>query len=172
MPAPTKISLDKAKSDKLFYFVANVVVYRESDGRCLILKRHEREVVHPGKYAVPGGKLEWKDLAFDRADGKNESVVYFENMIEKLLKREVMEEAGIEIEESLHYIGSMVFVRPDEVPVTLMRFAAKYVQGDVKLEENAFTDFAWVNETEARNYDCIDNVIDEIAETIRHFSKK
>mgnify|MGYP001613326309 CR=1 FL=1 len=28
------------------------------------------------------------------------------------------------------------------------------------------------NEEEAKNYDCIDNVIDEIAETIRHFGKK
>ena len=42
MPAK-KISIDEAKKEKLFYFVANVVVYRGSDGRCLILKRHERE---------------------------------------------------------------------------------------------------------------------------------
>ena len=57
-----RISLKDAKQDKLFYFVANVVIYREKDGRCLILKRDEREKVHPGKYAVPGGKLEWEDL--------------------------------------------------------------------------------------------------------------
>ena len=56
MPA-NKISLQNAKKDKLFYFVANVVIYRENDGKCLILKRSEREKVHPGKYAVPGGKL-------------------------------------------------------------------------------------------------------------------
>jgi len=42
-----KISLDNAKKDKLFYFVANVIVYREKDGRCLILKRSENEKVHP-----------------------------------------------------------------------------------------------------------------------------
>ena len=57
-----KISVDNAKKNKLFYFVANVVIYREADGRCLILKRDEREKVQPGKYAVPGGKLEWADL--------------------------------------------------------------------------------------------------------------
>jgi len=49
-----KISITNAKQDKLFYFVANVVVFREADGKCLILKRDEREKVHPGKYAVPG----------------------------------------------------------------------------------------------------------------------
>jgi len=32
MPAP-EISIEKAKKDKLFYFVANVVVWRESDRR-------------------------------------------------------------------------------------------------------------------------------------------
>ena len=67
MPA-SKISIENAKKDKLFYFVANVVVYRESDGRCLILKRSEREKVHPGKYAIPGGKLEWEDYGYRTSD--------------------------------------------------------------------------------------------------------
>ncbi len=58
----SSISLDQAKHDKLFYVVANVVVYRDSDKRCLILKRDPREKAHPNKYAVPGGKLEWKDF--------------------------------------------------------------------------------------------------------------
>jgi len=53
-----KISLDNAKKDKLFYFVANVIIYRDSDKKCLILKRSETEKVHPNKYCVPGGKLE------------------------------------------------------------------------------------------------------------------
>ena len=56
--AADKISVDRAKKNKLFYLVATVVVYRESDGRCLILKRGMGEKVHPGKYTVPGGKLE------------------------------------------------------------------------------------------------------------------
>lgn len=43
----------QAKTKKLFYFVANVVVFRQSDKRCLILKRDEREKVHSGEYAVP-----------------------------------------------------------------------------------------------------------------------
>jgi len=51
MPAK-KISLENAKKDKLFYFVANVIVFRETDGRCLLLKRDLREKVHPGKWGV------------------------------------------------------------------------------------------------------------------------
>jgi 8-oxo-dGTP pyrophosphatase MutT (NUDIX family) len=54
----SKISLENAKENKLFYVVSNVVIYRDSDQRCLILKRSENEKVHPGKYCTPGGKLE------------------------------------------------------------------------------------------------------------------
>ena len=36
MPAE-KISLEHAKQDKLFYFVANVLVYRPKDGRAIEL---------------------------------------------------------------------------------------------------------------------------------------
>ena len=169
MPAQ-KISLDNAKPDKLFYFVANVVVFRESDGRCLILKRDDREKVHPGKYAVPGGKLEWDDLDITNPTRMNGDVIDFENSVEDLLRREVKEEAGIEIEPHLAYINSVAFIRPDEIPVVLIKFAAKYKNGDIVLEQGAFTDHAWVNTEEVNSYDCIDGISEEIAKTIAHFS--
>ena len=170
MPAE-KISIDNAKKDKLFYFVANVVVYRDSDKKCLILKRDEREKVHPGKYAVPGGKLEWRDLDIAKKTRMNGEVIDFENAIEDLLKREVFEEAGIEIEDSFCYINSVAFIRPDETPVVLVKFATRYKSGEVKLEKGAFTDFAWVDEEEIKNYDCIDGIEDEVAKAIEIFSR-
>jgi len=169
MPAE-KISLDNAKSDKLFYFVANVVVFREEDGRCLILKRDKREKVHPGKYAVPGGKLEWINLDIKKPTRINGDVLDFENAVEELLKREVKEEAGIEIEGNLKYINNVAFVRPDGIPVVLMKFAARHKSGDVVLEEGAFTDFRWVNKDEVKSYDCIDGIHKEVEKTIRLFS--
>ena len=169
MPAE-KVSIDNAKHDKLFYFVANVVVYRESDGRCLILKRDEREKVHPGKYAVPGGKLEWKDLDLKNPTRMNGDVFDFENAIEDLLKRETLEEAGVELQDYLEYINSVAFVRPDETPVILVKFAAKYKRGVVVPEKGAFTDYAWVNEKEVKKYNCIDGIADEVAKTIKIFS--
>ena len=171
MPAD-KISLKDAKEDKLFYFVANVVVFRESDGRCLILKRSETEKVHPGKFAVPGGKLEWKDLNIKEPSRMNGSVLDFENAVEYLLKREVFEEAGIQIEDNLKYINSVAFIRPDGIPVVLVKFAAKYKSGDVVLEKNAFTDFAWVNELEIFEYDCIEGIEEEIRKTAEMFLGK
>jgi 8-oxo-dGTP pyrophosphatase MutT (NUDIX family) len=168
MPAK-KISIDKAQKNKLFYFVANVVVYRESDKRCLILKRDEREITHPGVYALPGGKLEWDDLDINNPTRMNGDVVDFEDTILKLLKRELKEEAGIEMDNEIRFINDVTFIRPDEIPVVLVKFAAKYKSGDVVLEEGAFSDYAWVNAKEVKEYDCIDGVDVEVSEAIKVF---
>jgi 8-oxo-dGTP pyrophosphatase MutT (NUDIX family) len=168
MPAD-KISLDNAKKDKLFYFVANVVVFRDNDKRCLILKRDEREKVHPSKWAVPGGKLEWGDLEIGKHTRMNGEVIDFEDAVEDLLIRECKEEAGIEIDKDLKYINSVAFIRPDGIPVVLLKFAAKYKSGEVKLEKGAFTDYKWVNAEEVKEYDCIQGIKEEIGKTIGLF---
>lgn len=163
MPA-TKISTEKAKQDKLFYFVANAVVYRESDGRCLILKRSEREIVHPGRYGVVGGKLEWSDLPIEKPDNINGDILDYHDSIEKLILREAKEEAGIELFPELKYMHSKTFIRPDGIPVVLIKFTAKYKSGEIVLEEGAFTDFAWVNANEVKEYSCIDGIVEEVAQ--------
>ncbi|HLC52642.1 MAG TPA: NUDIX hydrolase [Candidatus Nanoarchaeia archaeon] len=170
MPA-SKIHLTNAKQDKLFYLVANVVIYREEDGRCLILKRHSREKVHPNKYAVPGGKLEWKDLPLDNPTRLNGDVLDYEEAVENLLARESFEEAGVEIDlnSGLKYINSVAFIRPDGIPVVLVKFAAKYKCGEIKLEDGGFTDHAWVNEIEVKNFDCIKGIDSEVAQTVELF---
>lgn len=169
MAVANKISLDKAKQDKLFYFVVNVVVYRESDGRCLLLKRHEREVVHPGKWCVPGGKLEWANLDLAKPHDMHDDVPAFEYIAEALSVREVKEEAGIEIQLPLHYLRSVAFVRPDGIPVVLMVFAVKYAGGEVVPQAGDFTDHAWVNAQEVVGYDCIEGVKEEVERAMSHF---
>lgn len=171
MPAK-EISIEHAKKDKLFYFVANVVVYRESDKRCLVLKRDAREKVHPNKYATPGGKLEWKNMDLAHPTRVNGDVLDFENAVEDLIARETMEEAGITIEKQLQYINSVAFVRPDGIPVILVKFTAKYKSGEVVPEKGAFTDFKWVTAEEVKALDCIEGVKEEVAQAIKHFSQK
>lgn len=169
MPAE-KIDLEAAKPDKLFYFVANVVVYRVSDGRCLLLKRSEAEKVHPGKFAVPGGKLEWRDLDIAHPSRLNGEVLDFENAVENLLQREAREEAGIEIQGPYAYINSVAYVRPDGVPCLMIKLAARYAGGEVAIEQGSFTGFAWANATEAKNLPCILGVPEEVARTTEIFS--
>lgn len=165
MPAD-KISTEQAKPDKLFYVVANVVIYRPSDGRCLILRRSATEKVHPGRYCVPGGKLEWGQLDLSKPTRMNGDVIDFENALGELLVREVKEEAGLTIEPELIYLNNVAFVRPDGIPVVLLKFAAKLRGGEVKIEEGAFTEFAWVNAEEVKAYPCIDGIAEEVAKTI------
>lgn len=169
MPA-SEISLDKAKTEKLFYFVASVVVYRELDGRCLILKRDEREKVHPGKWGTVGGKLEWKDLDIQNPSLIQNDVLDYLDAVEKLLEREAKEEAGIEIEGPYHYINSVAFVRPDGIPVVMIKLAGKYESGEVVPEKGAFTDFKWVNVQEVLNHDCIEGINEEVRKTIQLFT--
>lgn len=169
MPAK-KISLQNAKEDKLFYFVANVLVYRESDGRCLILRRSENEKVHPGRWGTPGGKLEWGDFDLTKPTRLNGDVIDFENAVENLLRREAKEEANVELGEKFLYINSNMFVRPDEIPVVLIKLAAQYKSGDVVLEKGSFTDYAWVNEHEIKTYPCITGIMGEVKAAIRLFS--
>jgi 8-oxo-dGTP pyrophosphatase MutT (NUDIX family) len=164
------ISLEQAKRDKLFYFVANVVVYRESDGRCLILKRDMREKVHPGKWAVPGGKLEWNDLDVEHPTRMNGDVIDFEHAVEDLLRREAREEAGVALKDRFEYINSVAFVRPDGIPVVLIKLAALYAGGDIALEHGSFTDYAWVTADEIAAYDCIRGIPEEVERTTALFA--
>jgi NADH pyrophosphatase NudC (nudix superfamily) len=99
----------------------------------------------------------------------NGDVLDFENAVENLLKREAREEAGIETQDSIAYINSVAFVRPDGIPVVLVKFAAKYKSGEVVLEKGAFTDHAWVDAEEVKKYPCIDGVDEEVRKTIELF---
>lgn len=165
-----KISLEQAKQEKLFYIVANVVVYRESDKRCLVLKRDEREKVHPGKYAVCGGKLEWSDLDINNPTRLNGDVLDYEDALQQLLDREVFEEAGIKIKKGLKYINNVAFIRPDGIPVLLIKFAARFDSGEVVVEKGSFTGYKWVNADEVKNLQCIKGIPEEITQTISLFA--
>lgn len=73
----------------------------------------------------------------------------------------------------MHYTGKNILaVRPDEIPILFMLFVATYQSGEVKFEEGAFTNSAWVNAEEVKNYDCIDGVHDEVAQAINLMTAK
>jgi hypothetical protein len=47
-----KISLEKAKQNKLFYVVTNGVIYHPKKKKCLILQRSHKEIAHPGLWVL------------------------------------------------------------------------------------------------------------------------
>ena len=166
--AAEKISVDNAKTDKLFYVVANLVPVRD-DGRALILKRDTREKVYPGKWATIGGKMEHGDFDISKPDRREDDVLTYEMPLFKLLGREAVEEAGVTIVPPLQFVANNLIVRPDGIPVNLMTFAARYSSGEVTLEDGAFTDHAWVNAEEISDYDCIEGVAEEVKKSLEIF---
>lgn len=163
-----KISLDKAKQEKLFYFVATAVVYRPLDRRCLIIKRSSSETAHPNLWGVIGGKLEWEDLEDSKITKWNYDIPNWDEAIEKLLYREIEEEVGISV-EAPRYLTSVTYIRPDHVPVVCAKFAVKYRKGRIKLAPE-FSEFAWVNENEIKNYKIIKGNDKEISLAIKAYS--
>ena len=147
--------------EKAHYVVATCIVVKE--GKYLITKRAEWEKAFPGKWTVPGGKLESRDYIETKPD-TNEGQWY--NVCERLVRREVREEAGIEI-KNIGYVTSLTFIRPDGIPVVVISLYADYDSGEVRLSED-MTDYKWVSVEEAKTYDLIDGIYEEIEMLDKH----
>ena len=136
------------------YIVVTGIILK--DGKYLIAKRAEWEKAFPGKWTVPGGKLEVLDYVLRKKDTSS----HWYNVFENLLKREVEEEVGLEI-KNINYVTSMVYIRSDKIPCLIVSLYAETENENIRLC-HALTDFAWVNLEEAKNYDLIDGIYDEL----------
>ncbi len=162
-----KISLDKAKPEKLFYFVVTGVIYHPKLKKCLILQRSSKETAHPGLWGVIGGKLEWSDMRNNPPTRQNFDITDWEDLIEKVIAREALEECGLKVGDA-HYIDNVVYLRPDGVPSVLFKFAVKYKSGKVKLAPE-FDNFAWVDSKEVKKYKTILGIDKEVDKSIKIF---
>lgn len=117
-----------------------VTGFLEKDGKFLILQRSEKETAYPGKWTVPGGKVEGSDN------------------IRKTLKKEFQEETGITIKDEIKFLGEGGFTRPDGYHVIILNFLCEYESGVVKIDKEDFMDFAWAGLKDLSKYDLIDGV--------------
>lgn len=127
------------------------------DGKYLITKRSPNKKRFPGMWTVPGGKLETRDYLHLPKDTE----YYWYNVLEKVLRREVKEEVGIEI-NNIEYLTSLATVHADGGPSLVISCAADYMSGDVKLKEDESDQYAWVNLEEAKKYRLLDGIYDEL----------
>src|SRR3990167_10485730 len=72
------------------------------DGKYLITKRSPNKKRWPNLWTVPGGRMEISDYANFPKDTEH----YWYNVLEKVLRREVMEEVGLDI-ENIEYVTSL-----------------------------------------------------------------
>ena len=106
---------------------------------------------------MPGGKLETNDYIGLPKDTKD----YWYNVLERVLRREVQEEVGIDI-RNIEYITSLATVHEDGAPSLVISCLAEWDSGDVKLQVEECDEFAWVSLEESKSYDLLDGIYDEL----------
>jgi 8-oxo-dGTP diphosphatase len=145
------------KDKELHRITTTCLVYTD-DFKYLITKRAMHKKVMPGKWTIPGGGLSVDDY-IDEKPSTIESNQWY-GALEKSLRREIKEEVNLEIEKP-EFLVDLTFIRPDGIPVIIFSYFAKFMSGEVKLDEDA-TEFAWVTVEEAEKYDLIAGILDEI----------
>ncbi len=144
----------KYDKNQVHYISVTGILVKE--GKFLIAKRADWEKAFPGKWTVPGGKLEVLDYALAKKDTSE----HWYNVFENLLRREIKEEVNLDI-RNIGYVTSMVFVRPDGIPAVIVSLFAEPEDGEVKLCD-ALTEFKWVSLKEAEDYDLIEGIYHEL----------
>ena len=71
-----------------------------------------------------------------------------------------MEESGLEVGK-LNYLLDLTFIRPDGLPVITLSYYGDWKSGEVKLNKESI-DYGWVTAEEAKNYDLIEGILEEI----------
>ena len=148
--------------DKTHYVSVTGIIRK--DGKYLICKRSENEKAFPGKWCVPGGKIEKDDFVNTEKDTSD----HWLDIFEKTLKKEVKEETDLEI-DNIGYVSSLVFIRPNGYSTIIVSLYAEHKEGEVKLEEDELTDHKWVTLDEAKNYDLIENIYEQIEKVDKTF---
>jgi len=122
--------------------IVNAVV--EKDGKILVSQRSYEEEHQPGKWTIPGGKIE-----ITQGD------VF--NIVEKTCSREVEEETGVKIKDDIRLITNNTFIRSNGQHVIALICLCHWASGKAKaLEDTA--DVKWISENEIDSLDFSPNV--------------
>jgi ADP-ribose pyrophosphatase YjhB (NUDIX family) len=129
-------------TNKTHLVLINAVV--EKNGNILVSQRSWEETHMPGRWTIPGGKVE-------RTHGN----VW--NIIEKTLKKEVSEETGVEIEGNVKLLTNNTFIRSTGQHVVALIFLCHWKSGEAKPLEDTI-DVKWITEKELKDMKFAPNV--------------
>ncbi|MFH1971225.1 MAG: NUDIX domain-containing protein [Patescibacteria group bacterium] len=144
------------KNNSLLHEIAITAIIVKN-GKFLLTQRSKSKKRFPGKWTVPGGKLEVKDYI----NLPKDTEYYWYNVLEKVLRREVKEEVGIKI-NNIEYLTSLATVHSNGNPSLVISCTAKYVSGKVKLQNEETDNFTWATLKEASKLDLLDGIYDEL----------
>ena len=151
--------------DELHRIAVTGIIWRKDNNgkyRYLITKRSPEKKAWPGKWTVPGGGLDVNDYMHTEATYQNSESPQWYNAVETTLRREIKEEAGLEVSD-INYLLDVAFIRPDGIPAIVLSFYCKYASGEVVLDEDA-VEFAWITAEEVSSYELIQGIDHEILE--------
>lgn len=97
-------------------FIVNVEGAIFKGDKWLLIERSKKETHAGGMISLVGGKV---DLEGDSID-----------ILERTVKREIFEEVGIEIKDTVHYVQSTSFVTDKGVNVVDIVFLCEYATGE------------------------------------------
>ena len=151
---------EKIVDKELHRIATTVIIFKKEKSKFtyLITKRALHKKMMPGKWTVPGGGLDIDD--YIHVKPKTKSAPQWYGALTNATLREVKEEVSVKIGKQ-ELLTDLTFIRPDGVPVIVFSYYAPYLSGKVKLDEDS-VDFKWVTLEEAKNYDLIEGIWDEI----------
>ena len=153
-----KFSFKKMASKYTPFEVVITAIIANKEGKYLITRRSMQKKRFGGKWTVPGGHLETTDFTSYPKDTEH----YWYNVLEKTLAREVKEEVGLEI-ENVRYVTSLANIHADDgMPSLVISCLVDYVSGEVVLQEEEADKCEWVTAAEAKNYELLDGIYDEL----------
>lgn len=142
MPKIKRKDMIKKDAKTLHSVIVNGVVFKKN--KVLVSQRSMSELHAPGKWTIPGGKIE--------QTGGN---VF--NILEKTLVREIREETGIEVKKEMHLAMNNTFIRADGQHVIALIFKCHHKSGSPRPLEDT-TACKWVSLDEIRSMDFPPNV--------------
>jgi len=125
------------QEEKKYSVIVNGIVVRNNE--ILLAQRSMKEKHVPGRWSPPGGKLEEIGIVWQA--------------LEKTVKREVLEETGVEIEDEMHLLINNTFNHAEDNLLVISNvFLCKYRSGEPKPLEDTEA-IAWIKESEIDNYE-------------------
>lgn len=122
----------ETKDNAQFHIVAVKAWVKKGD-KYLLARRGMNEVHMPGIWSIPGGKV----------DECGETV----NILQDTLKREVLEEVGLEITDEIDLVFNNIFKRSDGASVVGLTFLCHWKSGEAKPLEDT-SEVKWFTLTE------------------------
>lgn len=121
--------------NKNLLYIVNVEAAIYKNDKWLIIKRSEKEEHAPGILSMVGGKVD--------------TIIRENEVLEENLKREIMEEVGIQVSDKLYYLESKSFISDKGQVVIDIVFLCKYQSGEPKcMSYDEVSEVYWMSCTE------------------------